>query len=158
MKTSMNLFSRRIESRFFGNLRERPETIARAVLIAGPREPVIQLVEEGAECQFPTIASKRSPILKHRFASHSPYLEVDSLSAGLGTDVFSPPKTAVVGAKGEISAPRARCQFGYEGRFLLMVSSVTMNTGRAIGALGEIPVSAFWLSEALMPPRVLGRN
>lgn len=75
-----------------------------ALLLAGPREPVFQLVRE-ADARFPAVASRRSPILKHRFASHSPYLKVDILSAALGPGVFAPPKTAIVGTKGEFLPP-----------------------------------------------------
>lgn len=123
-----------IESRF-PEIFVKDRRQSHAVLIAGPREPVMRLVEE-ADRQFPAIASKRSPILKHRFASHSPYLNADSLSAGLDTDVFSLPTTAVVGAKGEILRPGHDARSDMKRVFADGVIG-PMNTGRAIGELAR---------------------
>jgi hypothetical protein len=96
---------------------------------------MIQLVEE-TERQFPSVASMRSPILKHRFASHSPYLKVDSLSAGLGADVFSPPKVAVIGSRGEILRHGHDMSSDMKNVFANGVIG-PMDTGRAIGGLAR---------------------
>ena len=51
------------------------------LLVAGPPDEIRGLVAE-TENRFASVRDRRSPILKHRFASHSPYLDARVLAAG----------------------------------------------------------------------------
>jgi hypothetical protein len=106
------------------------------LLIAGPLQEVQQIVR-ATEDQFPSVRTRRSPILKHRFASHSPYLDPQSLAAGLNEDVFKTPRCAIIGSRGEpfrpgdAPAPRLKQMFA---------DGVTgpMDTGKAIDVLMNV--------------------
>ena len=106
-----------------------------ALLVAGSSEPLARLVGE-TESRFPSVKSRRSPILKHRYASHSPYLNADALSANLDERLFSAPNTTIVGTCGELlrageNAPSAAKKIFADGVI------GPMDTGRAIDVIAQ---------------------
>jgi hypothetical protein len=119
----------------------RDRHLAQVLLMGDVGEDIDEFVSRRLkiESRFSEIFVKdrrQSHAVLIRFASHSPYLKVDSLSAGLGTDVFSPPRTAVVGAKGEILRAGDDVRSDMKSVFADGVIG-PMNTGRAIGELAS---------------------
>lgn len=108
---------------------------AHALLVAGSPEALGRLVDE-TESRFPSVKSRRSPILKHRYASHSPYLDAEALSADLDERFFSPPETTIVGTCGELlrageNAPSIAKKIFADG----VIGS--MDTGRAVETIAR---------------------
>jgi hypothetical protein len=105
------------------------------LLVAGPIEPMKLLVGKVEE-RFTAVAARRSPILKHRFASHSPYVDFETLSMDLNERVFCSSKVSFVGTRGELLGADRGKQSEMRRVFANGVIG-PMDTGRAIEELAR---------------------
>jgi hypothetical protein len=123
------------ESRDLSELYVKDRRQSHALLVAGPPGQLTRLVEQ-TEARFPSVVSKRSPVLRHRFASHSPYLDADALSADLDERFFLPPNTTIVGTCGEILSSGRDARLTAKKIFADGVIG-PMDTGRAVEAMAR---------------------